>query len=288
MNSGTVFYTMTGSGNDFVMFDGRHLKADALTAQAITAICDRRLGIGADGVGLLEPTDVPGARFFFRFWNSDGSPGPMCGNGALCVTRLAALLELATPDGEVAFATVAGTHRGRVVTGKGAGPDEAEIQLPDCAPPRPAAISTLDGEEGPMLVQPSVPHLVLRVGDVDRVSLEERGPKLRRDPATGEGGANVNWVSPREDGSWRMRTFERGVEGETLACGTGAVACALSLAAQGLAQSPVRIATRSGLTLTVTWREGPAGVREMRLRGEGRLVYRGILGHVASSSRTNG
>src|SRR5512135_509633 len=132
MKPGTVFYKMTGSGNDFVMFDGRHVSADELTPQTIAAVCDRRLGIGADGVGLLEPATAEGVNFAFKFWNRDGSVGPMCGNGALCVTRLAVVLEFAQPDGEVRFATPAGIHRGRVVG------DKSEIQLPDCPAPRPA------------------------------------------------------------------------------------------------------------------------------------------------------
>jgi len=272
MKPGTVFYKMTGSGNDFVMFDGRHVQAEELTAGAITAICDRRLGIGADGVGLLEPTDQDGVHFAFRFWNRDGSAGPMCGNGALCATRLAVLLEFAEPDVEVRFSTSAGIHRGRVVG------DRSEIYLPDCPAPKPAPeVKTGPTEGRPTYVRPSVPHLVLTVPDVESVPVEARGPALRRDPALGPEGANVNWVSPRGDGSWKMRTFERGVEGETLACGTGAVACALTLASQNQTTSPARLWTRSGLLLEVSFvTQGPTAT-SIRLRGEGRLVYRGIL-----------
>ena len=123
MKQGTVFYKMTGSGNDFVMFDGRHVQAAELTTGTIVAICDRRLGIGADGVALLEPSDAAGIHFTFRFWNSDGSPGPMCGNGALCATTLAGALEFTPAGEEVRFATEAGVHRGRVVEGQ----SEADI-----------------------------------------------------------------------------------------------------------------------------------------------------------------
>lgn len=281
MREGTVFYKMTGSGNDFVMFDGRHVMAQELTVEAIVAICDRRLGIGADGVALLEPSDRDDVQFAFRFWNRDGSPGPMCGNGALCATTLAGVLELASMDEEVQFSTESGIHRGRVVDGA------SEIWLPDCpAPQAVPAVKTVAGEEGPMLARPSVPHLVLRVKDVDPVPLEERGPHLRWDPALGEGGANVNWVAPRGDGSFAYRTFERGVEGETLACGTGAVACALVLAREKLVQPPVRLWTRSGLPLVVTFDQTSSGPRSLRLRGEGRVVYRGILGQLLSQAPT--
>lgn len=279
MRQGTVFYKMTGSGNDFVMFDGRHLRAEELTAAAIEAICDRRLGIGADGVAVLDSTDQEGVHFVFRFWNRDGSQGPMCGNGALCATTLAGVLELVRTGDEVRFATEAGIHRGRVVDG------ESEIWLPDCPPPKAVPkVRTAPGEEGPTLARPSVPHLVLRVKDVERIPLEERGPGLRRDPALGEGGANVNWVAPKGDGTWVYRTFERGVEGETLACGTGAVACALVLAGEKLVQPPVKLWTRSGLPLVVSWDQSSSGAKSLRLRGEGRVVYRGILGRLLSQA----
>jgi len=272
MKPGSVFYKMTGSGNDFVMFDGRHIAPADLTTETIRAVCDRRMGIGADGVGLLEPLADPGSHFRFHFWNRDGSTGPMCGNGALCATRLAVTLEFARPDEEVRFLTDAGLHRGRVVA------DQSEIALPDCPMPRPVpAVRTLAGEEQPLLVRPSVPHLVLQVDDVACVPVEDRGPPLRHDPALGEGGANVNWISPRPDGSWLMRTFERGVEGETLACGTGAVACALAVASRGLSAAPVRMWTRSGLPLDVSFAPHNSTATGIRLRGEGRLVYRGIV-----------
>jgi diaminopimelate epimerase len=275
MNAGVVFYKMTGSGNDFVMFDGRYLRAEELTPEWIVALCDRRLGVGADGVALLEPSRRDGVHFAFHFWNRDGSPGPMCGNGALCATRLATLLEFARPDEEVRFSTPAGVHHGRVVE-EGAG---VEILLPDCPAPKAApSVQTVGGEQSPTLVHPSVPHLVLRVADVDLVELDLRGPLLRRDPAIGEGGANVNWVSPKGDGTWRMRTFERGVEGETLACGTGAVASALALDSQNLAEPPVRMWTRSGMPLDITWNKSSPDPTSIHLRGEGRVVYKGILG----------
>jgi diaminopimelate epimerase len=279
MKPGSVFYKMTGSGNDFVMFDGRHIDAQDLTPGTIVAVCDRRMGIGADGVGLLAPASDPGAHFAFRFWNRDGSVGPMCGNGALCATRLAVTLEYARGDEEVRFTTDAGIHRGRVVG------DQSEVALPDCSMPSAVpSVRTIAGEQEPVLVRPSVPHLVLTVDDVAGIAVEDRGPPLRHDPALGPGGANVNWISPRSDGSWRMRTFERGVEGETLACGTGAVACALTIASRGAA-SPIRLWTRSGLPLDVVFTQRDSTATAIRLRGEGRLVYRGIVASSLTEDR---
>ncbi len=279
MRAGIVFYKLTGSGNDFVAFDGRDVQPAELTPAVVAALCDRRHGVGADGVMVLAPPTEPGTHFTFHFWNSDGSPGPMCGNGALCATRLATVLQLAPADGEVRFSTEAGVHVGHLV-----GEDRSEIELPDCDLPVPSpAVGTEGGERAPMAGRPSVPHLVLEVDDLDEVDLPRRGPILRHDPALGPGGANVNWVAKAEDGAWRMRTYERGVEGETLACGTGAVACALSLGQSGKACSPVRIWTRSGLLLEVSWVRSGGRATSIRLVGEGRVVFRGILGSLPTN-----
>lgn len=271
---GTVFYKLTGSGNDFIALDGRHVRPEDVDASSIRAICDRRHGAGADGLMLLQPAPESDLHFRFLFWNRDGSPGPMCGNGALCATRLAVVLEFAPPEGEVRFATDAGVHRGWVV-----GENQSEIELPDCDLPVPASgLPVVRGESSPMVAAPSVPHVVLEVPDVDAVELDLRGPVLRRDASLGAGGANVNWVSAGTEPSvWRMRTFERGVEGETLACGTGAVASALSLVQRGKAQPPVTITTRSGKPLVVSFRPEGGQAKSIRLRGEGRIVYRAIL-----------
>ncbi|MFI5279122.1 MAG: diaminopimelate epimerase [Gemmatimonadales bacterium] len=276
MRPGSVFYKMSGSGNDFLMFDGRYSPRDEFTPEAIRAICDRRQGAGADGVIMLDPAAPKGAHFTFHFWNSDGSAGSMCGNGALCATRLASLIELAPSEGEVVFATPAGLHTGQVREGR------PTIHLPDCDLPTPLPKANVEpSERAPHFGNTGVPHLVLMVDDVATVELERRGPPLRRDPATGADGANVNWVSPAPGGGFRMRTWERGVEGETLACGTGAVACALVVGTLGLGKSPVRLWTRSTLPLDVAWTASGRKAQSVTLSGEGRLVFRGIVGEPA-------
>ncbi len=278
MRRGTVFYKMTGSGNDFVVFDGRHVARADMTPAVVRAVCDRRMGAGADGVILLDPEAPRGAQFTFHFWNSDGSEGPMCGNGALCATQLASLIELAPADGEICFVTPAGLHRGRLAEGR------PEIMLPDFpVPQRLTGAAVEPDEKHASLAVPSVPHLVLVVDDVDRVDLERRGPVLRHDSAIGRGGANVNWVSQADAGEFRMRTYERGVEGETFACGTGAVACGVVLEEQGLAAPPVRVWTRSGLPLDVSWRRAADRIEHVSLRGEGRLVYKAVLAEIINS-----
>jgi diaminopimelate epimerase len=273
VNPGIVFYKLTGSGNDFIALDGRYVAVEQVSPTLVAGLCDRRRGAGADGVMLLDPRTGGEVHFAFHFWNSDGSPGPMCGNGALCAIRLATILGFAPLDAEVRFDTEAGIHRGRLMKG-----NQSEIALPGCGfPLATPAVAVHPGERTPMLGSPSVPHLVLEVDDVNAVDVASRGPSLRHDPALGPGGANVNWVAAVGDSSWRMRTYERGVEAETLACGTGAVASALSLGILGKAASPVRIWTRGGLPLDVSWDSTGGRAASIRLRGEGRLIFRGIL-----------
>jgi diaminopimelate epimerase len=280
LRPGTVFFKLTGSGNDFVALDGGSVRASDVTPLLVAALCDRRHGVGADGLMLLEPQGGDPVHFIFRFWNSDGSEGPMCGNGALCATRLAATIGMAPSDGEIRIGTAAGVHRGWLV-----GQNQSEIELPDCDLPEPRpAVATLAGELAPMVGVPSVPHLVLEVADLDGVDVMRRGPLLRHDPALGLWGANVNWIGRVADGGWRMRTYERGVEGETLACGTGAVACALSLGVKGTAKPPVRIWTKSGLPLDVSWESRDGRATSIRLTGEGRLVFRGVLSSLPTIS----
>jgi diaminopimelate epimerase len=208
------------------------------------------------------------------YWNSDGSHGAMCGNAALCSGRLSVDLEM-VPPGEFCLHTDAGLVR--VISRAQA--DEAEINLPDCdlprdlADPKPGA-----GEHWFSLGTVGVPHLVVRVNDVESVDVLGRGGMLRSDARLGPGGANVNFVSPpRERGSaWLIRTFERGVEAETLACGTGTVAAALALACRGEAELPLRFRSRGGPELAVRAQLDGARATEVWLAGQGRLLFRGV------------
>lgn len=269
---GAVFYKMTGSGNDFVVLDGRHLGPGAWSAEAIARICDRRTGVGADGLVILTP-DGPG-RVRMQYWNSDGSPAAMCGNAALCSTRLAAFLEIAPPEG-MALVTQAGLVRTRCI-----GPGQmAEICLPAFELPRRIDLASRPGESAFYLGTVGVPHLVVFTANVALVDIPGRGRELRHDPALGPAGANVNFISPPANGGsgpWVIRTFERGVEAETLACGTGTVAAAFAVVASG---HPLAADWRTfqGARLGVTGKSGGGVVSEAWLQGEGRLVYTGVL-----------
>lgn len=278
--NGLVVYKVTGSGNDFVMCDGRFAPLALWTPEAIRRVCDRHQGVGADGLVVLEPGSRPGA-VRFHFFNNDGHRAAMCGNAALCATRLAAHLELA-PAEQMVLETDAGSYRARSLPEAG---ERAELWLGAVPKVQQPAVALLPGEGPASLVMVGVPHLVVQVEDVERVDLETRGRALRWDSAVGAGGANVNFVSrllaaaDRGEPRWRMRTYERGVEGETLACGTGAVAVASALWASGLVpELPLAIRTASGRTLEVNGEpDNAGGLKKVSLRGEGRIVFKAIL-----------
>jgi diaminopimelate epimerase len=198
----------------------------------------------------------------------------MCGNAALCSGRLSVDLEMVAP-GEFCLVTDAGLVR--VVSRAKA--EEAEINLPDCdLPLNRTDFATGAGEHWFSLGMVGVPHLVVRVDDIETVDVSGRGRALRSDSRLGPPGANVNFVSPPRNpgGPWLIRTFERGVEGETLACGTGTVAAALALAGRGEAELPLTFRSRGGPELTVRAQAEATRATEVWLIGQGRLLFRGV------------
>lgn len=263
---------MTGSGNDFVMVDGRTSGLEQWTAEVIASVCARGTGIGADGLVIVGPGSAAGAARMIYF-NSDGSRAAMCGNAALCSTRLAASLGL-VPD-HMRLETDAGTYDSRAL----AVADRAELHLATVAAPSTPRIALAAGESRIGFATVGVPHLVVIVADLEAVDLERRGRALRRDPALGAAGANVNFIAPAgRPGTWAMRTYERGIEAETLACGTGAVAAACMLREWRLAELPATIVTRTGLPLVIrAQRERDGSYGDVWLEGQARLVFRGVL-----------
>ena len=263
------FTKMHGAGNDFVVVDHRtpFLPADPEARVALFArLCDRRRGIGADGVLLLERD--PEHDFAMRYHNADGGIAEFCGNGARCIARFALSLGLGR-DGHVSFRTDAGAKRaelradGRIAVWFGAVDAGEPVALEACG-------RTFHGRR----VRTGVPHLVLPVTDLAGIPFAEWAPPLRSHAALGPEGANVDFVEPRPDGRIGMRTWERGVEGETLACGSGALATALWAVVTAAANAPVTVRTAGGDDLVVELVER-AGEREAVLVGPALAVFTG-------------
>jgi diaminopimelate epimerase len=265
---GRSFYKMSGSGNDFIMVDARHEPAAALAEPTtVQALCARGTGVGADGIVFLEPSSVATIRLVYL--NADGSRADFCGNATLCTTRLAAELGLGK-QGNLTIETDAGVVSARLE----AGLPEIDLQPVSTVRLSSESIEPGLGERRIGFALAGVPHLTILCDDVSTVDVVGRGRPLRHHTSLNQG-ANVNFVS-RAPGGWRMRTYERGVEGETLACGSGAVATAILLTAWGEASSPVEVETRSGKPLRVRLRRD-GSVWNPSLAGEGRVVYQGML-----------
>jgi diaminopimelate epimerase len=266
------FWKMSGSGNDFVVFDSRGVEGgDAAweRPEAIQTLCARGTGVGADGVVFVSEPRQDGAALAMRYYNSDGSRGAFCGNATLCVTALSRELRIAQ-SGELMIETDSGVLRARN------GAHGPEIDLPavtDTMLDVPE-LARRSGERRIGFALAGVPHLVVRCDDVEQVLVDERGRELRRSNFP-PGGANVNFVSDRA-GEWSIRTFERGVEGETLACGSGAIASAILLLVWGESGLETSLGTRSGRVLTVKLAPQREGWKPT-LAGEGRVVFTGEL-----------
>ena len=270
--AGRTFYKMSGSGNDFVILDATRVRApEFLVAATVQAICARATGIGADGLVLLEPSER--ADYRMTYLNSDGSRADLCGNASLCSARLAHGLGILLKN-EFSFETDAGVLSGRLLAGN----PEIDL-LPVTEVRRGLPIGLEAGERWIGFSMAGVPHLVVCVDDVATVDVVGRGRPLRGHPAVGPAGANVNFVSQDDGKGWRIRTFERGVEGETLACGTGSVATAVHLAAAGEAGNVVYLTTKSGSELRVRLSRS-AETWQPSLSGEARIVFEGRFGDI--------
>jgi diaminopimelate epimerase len=273
-DGGTPFYKMSGSGNDFVVIDARETgPGEWARPERVQRVCARGTGVGADGIVFLQPSTKASVQL--AYLNADGSRAAFCGNATLCTTRLSFDLGLGR-NGELTIETDEGVVPARM---RGLNP---EIDLPRVIDVRDGVpeLQLHRGETRMGFARVGVPHLVIRCDDARLVDVVGRGRPLRSHPGFSEG-ANVNFVSRSPAGGWMMRTYERGVEAETLACGSGAVASAILLSIWDEVQpsSPVEIVSSSGLSLTVRLERTDGGWIPS-LSGEGRIVFRGTLGEV--------
>lgn len=260
---------MSGSGNDFIIIDNRENQVDQADLSGFVArVCRRAMSVGADGFILVEASE--NADFRWRFFNSDGSVAEMCGNGARCVARFAFLNRIAGSD--MQFETDAGIVAASV---KGT---RVRLKMTDPKDLHPSyTLSVASGEIQAGSVNTGVPHTVVIVEDLDGVDVFSLGREIRRHERYAPAGTNVNFVSPLTEDQLALRTYERGVEDETLACGTGAVASAIITASLKGLSSPIAIRTRSGQYLNIYFKLEDGLFRDVYLEGDARIVYRGEL-----------
>ncbi|MBC7354836.1 MAG: diaminopimelate epimerase [Desulfomicrobiaceae bacterium] len=261
------FYKMHGSGNDFILLDNREL---ALPPEVMPlwakALCRRAFSVGADGLIVLEPADA-GADVRWHFFNADGSRAEMCGNGSRCAAALAYRLGMAPAT--LTLATDAGPVRAQVF----AETDEVQVQLTELKDRKLDMALDVDGTTVTVhFANTGVPHAVVLVPDVAAVDVAHMGRSLRFHPAFAPAGTNANFAQVIDRGRLLLRTYERGVEAETYACGTGAAATAAVAHALGLTDDTVRLTTSGGEELGVTVRGN-----QLQLRGKAVFVFRGEL-----------
>ncbi|MBW6486391.1 MAG: diaminopimelate epimerase [Syntrophobacterales bacterium] len=263
------FYKLSGSGNDFIFIDNmdRNLQVGDLASFAKT-VCARQVSVGADGLIVIEPSAK--VDFRWRFFNADGSEAAMCGNGGRCAARFAFLKGIAGP--RMSFETIAGVIDAEIKD------DVAKIHM---TAPHSLALDDQIRVGGRDIavhsVDTGVPHAIHFIEDIDQFDVFHVGREIRRHAHYQPAGTNANFVLVVDDHTLRVRTYERGVEDETLACGTGSVASALLAACKGFVQSPVAVHVKSGEILTIYFKKTNDGFTDVYLEGKVAVVYQGKL-----------
>jgi diaminopimelate epimerase len=262
------FTKMDGAGNDFVMIDNREGDVK-LQPEQIVRICDRHRGVGADGILLLE-NGTNGANFRMRYYNRDGGEAEMCGNGARCFARFAN--KVADAPEKISFQTPAGVIGARLHD------DLVTLNMSDPTGLRLNQKLQIDGEQAIVhFINSGVPHVVVPVSRIDVVDVRGQGAAIRRHKNFAPAGANVNFLEKRGPKKIGIRTYERGVEDETLACGTGVVASALIFAATQKVDGPIKIVVRSGSELEVDFERDAEKFRAVTLTGPAEFVFEGEI-----------
>ncbi len=264
-----TFYKMSGSGNDFIIIDNRDSVVDEKSLRNFIAnVCRRKMSVGADGLILVEESGL--IDFRWRFFNSDGNSAEMCGNGARCVARFAYLNRIA--GAEMSFETDAGIVSAQVTN------DMVKIKMPD--PVELKVDYSIDLKNKPLFissVNTGVPHVVIVTDSIDDIDILNLGREIRFHERFAPAGTNVNFICPRQDSVIDIRTYERGVEDETLACGTGSVAAAVVTANISGIKSPINVMTRSGNSLCIYFKEKEGKFYDTYLEGDALIIYKGEL-----------
>jgi len=261
-----TFTKMNGAGNDFVMVDNRNLTY-ALDQAAIARLCDRHRGVGGDGLIAVEPA-AQGGDFRMRYYNADGGEAEMCGNGARCFARFAG--KLTGKSDKLTFETPAGVIGAEFVGD--------HVRLAMSAPHSFAdGVELLAADEKVKVyfLNTGVPHAVVFVEDLEKTDIVRIGRALRYHAHFAPKGTNANFVQELPGGGIAIRTYERGVEDETLACGTGVCASALIFARLTGARGPVSVRVQGGDTLQVGFKDDGEGWKNVTLMGPADFVFEG-------------
>jgi len=262
------FTKMHGAGNDFIMIDGRAQKL-GLTKELIEALCRTHTGIGADGLILIDHSEI--ADFSMKYYNSDGAEAELCGNGARCTALFA--YEVGIADRKMSFESDSGLIKAEI---KG---DSVKVDIVDV---RDVKLNlSLDGiEDSVSFGVCGVPHALILSEDLESIGdneFVEIGRKVRFHEAFRPNGTNLNMATIIDKHSIKYRTYERGVEDETLACGTGAVTISVLCAHLGLVSSPVKCITKGGDVLEVEFELEDNGASKCRLTGPAIIVFKGYF-----------
>ncbi len=267
------FMKMCATGNDFIIVDNREGRMNPGDSELIRRLCTRRMSVGADGLILLGDDDE--LDFSMEYFNSDGLEASMCGNGGRCIALFAHKLGIAGKD--IKFRSAAGVHSASLSSVR---EYSADVALSMTDPTGLLPENTLDlGDETVEygMVDTGVPHVVLLVDDLGSLDVRSRGRSIRQHERFRKVGTNVDFIQLRGDNYIQVRTYERGVENETLSCGTGAVASALMTAVWTGAAGPIRVDTASGESLTVSFEGEGERFCNVILEGEARIVYYGVM-----------
>lgn len=253
-----IFNKYHGAGNDFIMIDNRDKIIKSSNSGIVSFLCNRHMGIGADGLILINEDE--NADFSMQYFNSDGNEAGMCGNGGRCAAAFANKAGISGLKG--VFKAADGNHSYSI---KG---NEVSISLNDTPAP--------SGVDGNHFLNTGSPHYIIYVPDINRVDVFEKGKKTRNSDSFSPGGTNVNFVQ-HTDGGIYVRTYERGVENETLSCGTGVTAAAISSKwDKGTGKYSVSVKTRGGL-LYADFKIGKEKITGIHLRGPAEFVFAGVI-----------
>jgi diaminopimelate epimerase len=252
------FYKYQGTGNDFIVIDNR-LKTVELKEEQIQNLCDRRFGIGADGLMLLNPSSE--FDFEMKYYNSDGREGSMCGNGGRCLVKFAYDLGIRKP--EYLFNAIDGVH-------------EAEIDPDGTVSLKMMDVENVEVLHGDFVMNTGSPHYVKQVRDVMTTDVVKRGQEIRNSEDFEKEGINVNFVQQEDEDLLYVRTYERGVEDETLSCGTGVTAAAIAFYHNENGYNNVRVKTRGGI-LSVEYDKLDDRYENVWLTGPADQVFTGTI-----------